>query len=665
MGLQDYLLFAALGLGSGAIYASIAQGLVLMHRASGVINLAHGALAMYAIYAYLALRQGSYISPIPAVPSIDLSGPTAFLPAFLIAVASTALLGALAYLLVFRPLQHAPVLAKIVATVGLLVTISGTLLVHFPSEAERPLFVPQILPDDAFQLAGVAIPSDRLWLTGLVLAAAALLAALFRFTTFGLCTRASASSQKGAVLAGRSPQLIALGNWTLASALAGVFGVLVAPLMTIAPGAVVLLVVPSLAAAVVGRLSSFWVASLTGLALGMVDGVLTGLQSNYAWLPQQGLQTAAPLLIIILVVFLRGHGVVRRDDLEQDELPLSPRPGRVPRNALIGGALGLVALALTSGDIRLGLIVSLIGTLVCLSLVLVTGYLGQVSLMQLTFAGGSGLLLSALGTSAGIPFPLAPLIATAAAGALGFLVGVPALRIRGTSLAVVTLAAAVAVEQIVFFNSSLTGGVAGNEISAPDILGVDLSILSGDYPSLTFAVSVLVAVVLVTVLVANLRRSPTGLRMLAVRMNERAAASSGVDVAQTKLVGFMLAALIAGLAGSLFAYQQVRVSMPYFGIVTSLTFLAWTYVGGITSITGAFIGGLLIPGGLAISVVNEFIFIGQYQAIVAGVLLMANAVGAPQGIAGIVHEQLRRWPRSRFKVIASPLRAAELGGGDE
>jgi ABC-type branched-subunit amino acid transport system permease subunit len=635
-----------------------------MHRASGVINLAHGALAMYAIYAYLALRQGTYITPIPAVPSIELGGPTAFLPSFLIAVASTALLGALAYLLVFRPLQHAPVLAKIVATVGLLVTISGLLLVHFPSEADRPLFVPQILPDDAVQLAGVAIPSDRLWLTGLVLAAAALLGALFKFTTFGLSTRAAASSQKGAVLAGRSPQLIALGNWTLASALAGVFGVLVAPLMTIAPGAVVLLVVPSLAAAVVGGLSSFWLASVTGLALGMVDGVLTGLQSNYTWLPQQGLQTAAPLLVIIIVVFLRGHGVVRRDDLERDELPLSPRPGNVPRNALIGGALALAALAVTTGDIRLGLIVSLIGTLVCLSLVVVTGYLGQVSLMQLTFAGGSGLLLSALGTRAGIPFPLAPLMATAAAGALGFLVGVPALRIRGTSLAVVTLASAVAVEQIVFFDSKLTGGVEGNAISAPEILGIDFSILSGDYPSLTFALFVLVAVVLVTVLVANLRRSPTGLRMLAVRMNERAAASSGVDVAQTKVVGFMLAALIAGVAGSLFAYQQVRLSMPYFGIVTSLTFLAWTYVGGITSITGAFIGGLLIPGGLAISVVNEFVFIGQYQAIVAGVLLMANAVGAPQGIAGIVHERLRTRPSSRLEVRAS-MRPAALGGGDE
>jgi ABC-type branched-subunit amino acid transport system permease subunit len=298
-------------------------------------------------------------------------------------------------------------------------------------------------------------------------------------------------------------------------------------------------------------------------------------------------------------------------------------------------------------------------------MVLVTGYLGQVSLMQLTFAGLAGLLLSAMGTRAGIPFPLAPLLATLAAGVLGFLVGVPALRIRGTSLAVITLATAVAVEQIVFFNSDLTGGVEGNAISAPEILGVDFSILGGEYPAIAFGIFVLVAVLAVTLLVANTRRSPTGLRMLAVRMNERAAASSGVNIAETKVVGFMLAALIAGAAGSLFAYQQVRLSTNYFGILLSLTFLAWTYVGGITSITGAFIAAALIPGGLAISIIDELLFIGQYQAVVAGVLLMANAVAAPQGIAGMLQERRARSPGARRGINLAMRRLRYSGAHDD
>jgi ABC-type branched-subunit amino acid transport system permease subunit len=613
-----------------------------MHRASGVINLAHGALAMYAIYAYLDLRdRGNLILPIPAAPALELGAPTSFAVAFALSVVCTAVLGALAYVFVFRPLQHAPVLAKVVATVGLLIIVSGMLLVHFPSQADRPLSAPQILPTDPVTIAGANVPGDRLWLTGLVLLSSGALAAVYRYTLFGLATRAAAANPKGAALSGRSPEWIALGNWTLASAIAGAFGVLVAPLMAISPGSVTLLVVPALAAAVVARFTSFWTASLTGLLLGMVEGVLVSLQTKHSWLPQQGLQTAAPLLVIIAVVFFRGHGVVRRDDLAQDRLPPSPRPQNVVRNLIIGSGILLALLAFTSGNIRLGLIVSLIGTVMCLSMVLVTGYLGQVSLMQLAFGGLAGLLLSAMGTRAGIPFPIAPLLATMAAGALGFLVGVPAVRIRGTGLAVVTLAAAVAVEQMVFYNSSLTGGVEGNEISAPNMLGIDFAILGANYPRLAFGVFVLAALMLVTWAVVNVRRSPTGLRMLAVRMNERAAASSGINVAETKLIGFMLAALIAGVAGSLFAYQQVRLSVPYFGVLTSLVFLAWAYVGGITSVTGAFIAGTVIPGGILITLIEEIIYVGQYQAIIAGALLMANAVAAPQGIGGMLQERRR------------------------
>jgi ABC-type branched-subunit amino acid transport system permease subunit len=632
---EQYLLFALLGLGNGAIYATVAQGLVLMHRASGVINFAHGALAMYAIYTYIDLRdQGRLILPIPAVPDVGIGGNLPFLPAFAIAVTMTALLGALAYLLVFRRLEHAPVLAKIVATVGLLLMIVGHIRVQFPSQSASPLFVPQVLPQDPVSIAGVSVSEDRLWLTALALLIAAVLAAVYRYTSFGLATRAAASSSKGAVLVGRDPARLALGNWILASALAGAFGVLVAPLISIAPGSVVLLVVPALAAAMLAGFRSFWIAALAGLALGMVESELVNLQTNHPWLPG-GLQTIAPLLVIIIVAFLRGHSTVRRDDLAQDRLPASPYPRNVTRNLTGVGVLGLVALAVTSGDVRLGLIVSLIATVVCLSMVLLTGYVGQVSLMQVTFTGLSGLLLSALASDAGVPFPLAPLIAALAAGALGLLVGVPALRVRGTSLAVVTLSAAVATEQLVFSNSTLTGGVEGNAVAAPTIAGLDFTILGDDYPRLAFGVFVMVTLGLAVLAVTNLRRSPSGLRMLAVRMNERAATSSGVNVAQTKLVAFTLAAVIAGIGGALFAYQQVRFSASSFGVLTSLTFLALAYVGGITSVTGAFIAGALIPGGLVLTLVNKVVDFGLYESLVAGVLVMLNAVLKPEGMAGI------------------------------
>jgi branched-chain amino acid transport system permease protein len=638
----DYLLFALLGLGSGAVYAAVAQGLVLMHRASGVINFAHGALALFAIYTYIDLRNyGRLILPVPGVPDIDLGTTLPFAPAFLVAVASTALLGALVYELVFRRLENAPVLATIVATVGLLLAISGHIHLQFPSETEAPLFVPQILPHESVEIFGASVSQDRLWLAALAVIVALGLTALYRFTTFGLATRAAAGSAKGTMLIGRDPSRIALGNWVLASVLAGAFGILVAPLLTIAPDSVVLLVVPSLAAAMLAGFRSFWIACLAGLALGIAESELIGLQTQNPWLPQ-GLQTVAPLVVIIVVAFLRGQSTVRRTDLAEERLPYSPTPTHVSRNALIGVALGVVALALTSGNIRLGLIISLIGAVICLSFVLLTGYVGQVSLMQVTFTGLAGLLLSALASEAGMPFPLAPLIAAAAAGLLGLVVGIPALRVRGTSLAVVTLSAAVATEQLVFSNSTLTGGVEGTTVEAPSIAGLDFSILGGDYPRLTFGLFVLSVVIAVAVAVSNLRRSPSGVRMLAVRMNERAAASSGVDVARTKLVAFTFSALIAGTAGILFAYQQVRFSATSFGILTSLIFLAWAYLGGITSVTGAFIGGALIPGGLVTTLGNEVIDIHDWEVLVAGVLCMGQTVLEPEGVAGGIFERRRR-----------------------
>jgi ABC-type branched-subunit amino acid transport system permease subunit len=654
---QEYLQFALLGLSSGAIYATVSLGLVMMHRASGVINFAHAAMALWAIYTYNDLRiEGRLILPIPAVPAVDLGAPLGFVPAFAIAVASTTLLGVAVYLLVFRHLEHAPVLARIVATVGLLVAIGGQLHVLFPSQTDGALFVPPILPSEPVTLAGATVSQDRLWLAGLALVAAAGLSALYRHTTFGLATRAAAGSQKGAVLVGRDPRRIALGNWLLASALAGVFGVLVAPTMTIAPHSVVLLVVPALAAAMLAGFRSFWIACVAGLVLGMVESELISIQTTHSWLPQ-GTQTIVPLVVIIAVAFVRGHGTMRRDDLAQDRLPRSPCPVNVARNAVLGALGCMAALALTSGNIRLGLIVSLMGTVVVLSLVLVTGYLGQVSLMQLTFTGLSGLLLSSLASEAGVPFPVAPLLAAVCAAALGLVLGTPALRVRGTSLAVVTLSAAVATEELVFSSNALSGGIQGTEVSAPTIAGVDLNILGDDYPSFAFGMLVLVVTVAVATAVANLRRSPSGLRMLAIRVNERAAASSGIDVAQTKLAAFTLAAFISGIAGALFAYQQVRFDVSSFGILTSLLFLAAAYISGITSVSGAFLAGLIVPGGLLLSLVNEVWEVGNYELLLAGTLLMVNAVTQPEGFVALL-ERARGLRRSRGQVRAVARAAA-------
>src|SRR5262249_50737659 len=145
----------------------------------------------------------------------------------------------------------------------------------------------------------------------------------------------------------------------------------------------------------------------------------------------------------------------------------------------------------------------------------------------------------------GLGFPLAPLISSLAAVPLGIVVGLPALRLRGVNLAVVTLAAATTIDALVFNLEGFTGGLEGRSVPNPTLFGWNIGISSGDaYPRIIFGVLVLLVVCLVGVMVARLRRSATGRSMIAIRSNERAAAAAGINVARTKLLAFALSSWI-------------------------------------------------------------------------------------------------------------------------
>jgi branched-chain amino acid transport system permease protein len=282
----------------------------------------------------------------------------------------------------------------------------------------------------------------------------------------------------------------------------------------------------------------------------------------------------------------------------------------------VAGVAGLLAL---HGQDRVALVTSLIGTLVCLSIVVLTGWSGQISLAQMAFAGVAGFSLSRLGTDVGVPFPVAPLAAAALAALAGLAVGLPALRARGVSLAVVTLAGAVVVEEVVFKSPTLTGGFSGSRVESPlDPSGVPFGLL------------VLAVVVVTAAALARLRLSGAGRRLLAVRANERAAAAVGVDVTAARLQAFALSAFLAGLAGALLGYQQGALSYGSFGVFVSLAYLAVAYLGGIAGIAGAVVGGLLVPNGLVFTLLD----IGRWQLLVSGLGLMAVTVLAPGGITG-------------------------------
>ncbi|MGB8652814.1 MAG: ABC transporter permease [Mycobacteriales bacterium] len=640
--MQPYLAFLLLGLGAGAVYAALALGLVLIHRASGVVNFAHGAMAMYVAYVYAELRDtGDLVLPVVGIPSrLHLGGPAPFAEALAVSLVVAALLGLLVHLLVFRPLRGAPPLAKVVASVGLMVVLQAVATLQFGSDNR---FLLPVLPSRPVSLLGVRVPSDRLLLAAVVVLAALVLAGVFRWTTVGLATRAGAEDEAAVALLGWSPDRLAALSWVAASVLAGVGGVLVAPITALNPVSYTLLVIPALAAALVGRMSAFVVTAVAALALGMVQSEVVKLQSDWAWLRDLNLRDGLPFLVIVVVMVARGALVPDRATAVSARLPPAGRPSRPGLAAGVAVPLAAVALAVLSGAWRLGLIRSLVAALVCLSLVVVTGYVGQLSLAQMAFAGVAGFSLSRLHLALHVPFPVAPLLAAGCAALVGLVVGVAARRVRGIDLAVVTIAAGIAVEELLFKNPALTGGLGGSRVPPPKALGLDLGISGhgATYPRLGFGLLCLGVLAVAALAVAALRRGRLGRRMLAVRVNERAAEAAGVDVARTKLLAFVLASFLAGLAGALLGYSQGQLSFESFGVFASLAYLAAAYLGGVARISGALVGGLLVPGGLLFTALDRVAGLQDEALLLSGLALVVVAVLAPEGLTGLTTRRRR------------------------
>ncbi|HMI71012.1 MAG TPA: ABC transporter permease, partial [Solirubrobacteraceae bacterium] len=588
--MQQVLLFVLLGLGSGALIACIALSVVLTYRGAGIINLASGALAMLSGYAFWSLTSGEY-------GGVEF----ATAPALVLTLVITLLIGALVQFVAFRPLRNAAPLAKLVSSLGVLLVAQASMVLAFGT-TQKPQ--KSVLPSDTVHVFGTTVPVDRFILAGIVVAMALGLAALYRFTRFGLATRAASQDEAAALLAGLSANELALINTLLATVVAGTLGVLAASVTQLDAISLPLLVVPALAAALLARLTSFAIACAAGLTIGIINSLIDYF-STKSWFPTDhgvplpGVKELIAFLLIVLAMFLRGAALPARGELVERRLPAVPRPERLAAPAIGLSLVCAAALVVLPFDFRQALINSLIGTIMALSLVVVTGFVGQISVVQLSLAGVAGFTVSHMAVDAGIGFPLAPLAGTAAAVVLGQLTAVSALRVRGVSLAVVTLGAAVAISEFGFVNSTWGGGDTGSPVPEPHLLGLDLGPhapfrgLDGGLPSPVFGWVVLAVTVALCLLVATIRRRSLGMQMLAVRSNERAAAAAGTDVRMVKLTAFAISAFIAGVAGTLYAYNFGSVSDARFDALTALSLIAFAYAGGVTLVSGALFAGLV------------------------------------------------------------------------
>jgi ABC-type branched-subunit amino acid transport system ATPase component/ABC-type branched-subunit amino acid transport system permease subunit len=636
--MATYGTFLFLGLGNGAVFAALAMALVVTYRSSGVLNFATGAQSLYAAYTYTLLRQGQLLQPIPGLQAtIGVGGPMGFLPALLITLAIQALLGAIMYLLVFRPLRGHRAVAKAVASLGLASLL--TALVNYQVGTQQLLAGP-IYPQQRYTVGGVGIPLDRLWFAATIIAVALVLTGVYRLTPFGLATRAAAESEAGALISGLSPDRIALANWAISSVVAGLAGILIAPLVPLVPGSYTLFIVPALAAAVVGRFYALAPAVITGLALGALESVAVDLNVSYSWFPA-GVGQVLPLVIVLVMLVARGKTLPSRGAVSTLTLGRAYRPHSLVLPLATGVPVAVAALYLFQGGLRDALIISFITAVIALSLVVVTGYVGQISLAQVALAGVAAFALSTIANSWGIPFPVAPILAAAFATVVGVVVGLPALRIRGLLVGVVTLTLAAALDGIWFTNNSIDGGASGLPVPAPRLFGLNLGIGSGDnFPRPAFGLLCLIVLVLVAVAVARLRASRLGSAMLAVRADERSAAAAGVNVARVKLIGFAIGAFIAGLGGSLMAYQAQNVNDSPFTAIGSLALFTTVYLAGITSVSGGLLAGLISSGGVVFFLLGNVFNVSSWYAVIVGAFVIVTVIVNPEGIAGPFHARL-------------------------
>jgi ABC-type branched-subunit amino acid transport system ATPase component/ABC-type branched-subunit amino acid transport system permease subunit len=649
---MPYFAFLLLGLGNGAVFAAMALALVVAYRSSGVVNFGAGAVGLYAAYTYAFLREGKMLVPFPGVDStISIGSPMGFVPAFVVALVVAAALGALLYLLVFRLLRTAPATTKVVASIGVMVLLQALLAVRV---GNIPVQVSRILPSDVFHVGSIGVSGDRIWLAAIVILIAIVFWAGFRFTRFGLAARAVAETEKGAIVTGLSPDRIALVSWMLSSIVAGAGGILIAPIVPLSPSSYTLFIVPALAAALVGNFVAIGPAVIAGVAIGMLQSESAYLQTHFTWLPQHGLAELIPLILILVFLLARGRPLPERGALVLRSVGHAPRPRRLLLGTTSGTAVGVVLMLTTHGGYRAAVTTSFIYAIIALSTVVVTGYAGQVSLAQLPLAGAGAFMVSRLGYHMNVPFPIAPLLAALAAAVLGVVFGLPALRVRGLPVAVATLALAVVLDALWFENPSWSGGGAQavGPIKSPRLFGLDLDVGSGAaYPRIAFSALCLVVLVGVALGVCWLRNHRIGAAMLAVRANERSAAASGINVARVKLGAFAISAFIAGLGGSLLAYQQTIASPSSYDPIVGIGLFATVYLAGITSVTGGLLAGLMAAGGILYVVLNQAISLGDWYLTITGLALILTVIQNPEGIAQVLHVSAARlrslWPARR------------------
>jgi branched-chain amino acid transport system permease protein len=653
------LQFIVVGLVLGSIYALAASGLVITYVSTGILNFAFGALAFLIArtYYYLHIEQQWGILASAAMCLLVIA------PA----------LGLFLYMAIFRFLRLSSQLIKVVVTIGLSVTIPAIANMVFGTEEifQAPGLATQ--PVSVYHVLGVAVTLDQVIAYACVLAIVVLGALILRFTEAGLSVRAMVDSEAMTSLSGSNPSRIAAGVWVVATFLAGLSGILAAPIIGLDSNKFTLLIAAAFAAVIAARLRSLPVAVVVALLMGIAGSLV-----QY-YLPPDSEFTARVLpsipfafVVISLIVNIIRSGRVSEDDgvggaldraitpnggsrlaASADSENLYPKVNFVFPVILFAGVclLPLIFKPFWLGQLTVG--VSL--AVVFLAYTLVTGEGGMLWLCQITFAGVGALATGQLATEHGWPVLLAIIGGGVFAAALGIAIGLLTIRLGNLYIALVTLTFGLLMEQLVFNLKDFSQFGAGVAVSRPDWALSDRA----------FTYVALAVFAVVAILIVNLRRSTTGLALNAVRWSENASRTMGLSVIQMKMLVSGLAAFVAGVGGGLYAVANKQAVPQQFPTLLGLVWLAVLVTFGVRSNIAALLAGCIFV--MSPAFVQSYLQLSSTWAQVPVLLFGLGAIFLAQNPEGTVHQQAMAFQKLLYRLSgarAVPAATAYAGRHD-
>jgi branched-chain amino acid transport system permease protein len=611
------------GLVVGSVYGLIALGFSLVYRVSGAINLSQGGFSLLA--ALTAYTFGhSWGWPLPI----------AILAAIVTTVITGLIVGRLTFVPAVSRLSNANVL---MLSVGLLTTIEGASLVIWGSQ---PYALPSFGGPDVATIGFLRVPTQAFWVAGSAFVVVLVAWYFLAFTRLGRGLRACAENPLAASLMGiRVPQLLLL-SFTMAALVAGVAGVVIAPMTTLQFDTGRLFTILGFIAAVLGGLSSLGGAMIGGLALGLVQQLATAYVSSI-------FSGSITLFILLIVLIWRPNGLVspttvRRQDV-RDETHVSSHVVHLSSSArwLFGISLFVVALGLPlfvqDRGLMSGLVIAGILFIALMGLDVIMGYAGQVNLGQAGFMATGGYTAGYLA----VTYAVSPILATVAgiflSAVCALILSAVTLRLRGLYLALATLAFGLLVDSLTVGLVDITGGPSGLVGIPPFSLG------SVEFSSPRSMYYLVLAVIVICFLgLAGAMRGGFGRALKAIRTDQLAAAALGINVVRYKVIAFVVSASLAGLSGSLYAFFFNFLSPEMVGTSRSLELVAMLVIGG----EGTLIGGLL--GSVLITLLPiAFQAFAIYQTLATGLLLVGCFLHLPQGLLGGLSLLLSRLPFSR------------------